>query len=242
MPSPAANALTVAHQAQQQQISREVALLVLRAWGVIDPADIDRLWPMVARAIAQVVSNGHARSTAAAGAYLQAHARLDGVNLRQIHAPGEMNADRLDTALRVTGPVALKRAAALGQSPQTAAATALVQITGAATRLALAGGRQTIQQTVRRSGQIVGYRRVTVGKTCPFCTMLASRGAVYKSEKTAGDEGNAYHDHCNCTSEPLYRQEPEPPEVVELYERWQQVTAGLSGKDALNAWRAALTG
>lgn len=45
-------------------------------------------------------------------------------------------------------------------------------------------------------GVTLGWARVLVGEVnCAFCAMLASRGAVYKSEKTAGFEA---HGKCDC--------------------------------------------
>ena len=35
------------------------------------------------------------------------------------------------------------------------------------------------------------------GETCKFCLMLAGRGFVYHSKKTAGEFGH-YHDNCDC--------------------------------------------
>ena len=47
------------------------------------------------------------------------------------------------------------------------------------------------------------WRRTTVGTSCKFCLMLASRGAVYTSEDVAkyGYAGSRYHDHCDCGAE-----------------------------------------
>jgi len=41
------------------------------------------------------------------------------------------------------------------------------------------------------------WRRIPEAGACAFCLMLATRGAVYSSARTAG-EGNAYHRHCRC--------------------------------------------
>ena len=41
------------------------------------------------------------------------------------------------------------------------------------------------------------------GETCPFCIMLASRGAVYYSEQTAGADGH-YHANCRCRIVPSW--------------------------------------
>lgn len=53
---------------------------------------------------------------------------------------------------------------------------------------------RTVSQNCVRDG--VRYARVPVGReTCGFCLMLASRGFVYESERSAG-ELNHYHAHC----------------------------------------------
>lgn len=57
-----------------------------------------------------------------------------------------------------------------------------------------------IQNVARANGATRGarvrYARVPTGlETCTFCTMLASRGFVYKDEKSAG---HANHRGCNC--------------------------------------------
>jgi hypothetical protein len=44
------------------------------------------------------------------------------------------------------------------------------------------------------------YRRVAVGATCKFCLMLATRGAVYLTEQSAG-RGRKYHLSCDCVVE-----------------------------------------
>jgi hypothetical protein len=41
------------------------------------------------------------------------------------------------------------------------------------------------------------YRRVPEARACSFCLMLASRGAVYLTEATAG-AGRKFHSHCRC--------------------------------------------
>jgi hypothetical protein len=80
---------------------------------------------------------------------------------------------------------------------------ALGQTLGAGYRLAANGGRETITNTVRRDKRAIGYQRVTDGRPCAFCAMLAGRGPVYKNASTAGD-GHHYHDRCGCHPEPVY--------------------------------------
>jgi hypothetical protein len=60
--------------------------------------------------------------------------------------------------------------------------------------------RDTILTNRRRDPSSVGWRRVSSGKGCKLCKMLADRGAVY-SEATARF---AAHGHCKCTAQPVF--------------------------------------
>ncbi len=58
----------------------------------------------------------------------------------------------------------------------------------------------TVSRNAVRDGARHGvkFARVPTGaETCAFCIMLASRGFVYASEKTAG-EFDHFHDNCDC--------------------------------------------
>ena len=66
-------------------------------------------------------------------------------------------------------------------------------VMGSCARASRAGGRGR----AARSASTRFARVPRGGDTCTFCAMLASRGFVYWSRKTAG-EFNHYHDHCRC--------------------------------------------
>ena len=52
------------------------------------------------------------------------------------------------------------------------------------------------------------FARVPTGfETCTFCLMLASRGAVYYSRKTAG-EWRHFHRNCDCKVVPRFEKDP----------------------------------
>ena len=51
-----------------------------------------------------------------------------------------------------------------------------------------------------------GWQRVTSGRSCGFCVMLASRGAVY-SERSVSF---ASHDACDCYAVPAFEGRPRP--------------------------------
>lgn len=69
----------------------------------------------------------------------------------------------------------------------------------------------------------IGYARVPVGDTCAFCIMLASRGFVYSSARTATQTklGDKYHANCNCTAVPFTKAHTIPgyAEQLEKYEQ-----------------------
>lgn len=124
---------------------------------------------------------------------------------------------------------------------------ARVAASRAASRLVLAGGRETLEQAIEDDPQAVGWIRITDGSPCGFCGMLASRGWVYKSRESAlwaeGIEGEAFHDGCGCTTAARFRDDtdsPIPKTNQRLGELWYQTGAYFSGVDSLNAFRRAL--
>ena len=74
----------------------------------------------------------------------------------------------------------------------------------------------------------VRFARVPTGfETCTFCLMLASRGAVYHTRKTAG-EFRHFHRRCDCKIVPGFGDDPDAELVEgvrpkELYERYRAI-------------------
>ena len=83
------------------------------------------------------------------------------------------------------------------------------------------------------------FARVPAGaETCTFCLMLASRGAVYHSRKTAG-EFKHFHRNCDCKVVPSFEGDPDAELVQgvmprELYKRivLMEGQTGLSFADS----------
>lgn len=69
------------------------------------------------------------------------------------------------------------------------------------------------------------------GETCPFCMMLASRGAVYYSEQTAGADGH-YHPNCRCRIVPSWgTAEIEGYDPDLYYDMWKHPEKYAAPKD-----------
>lgn len=71
-------------------------------------------------------------------------------------------------------------------------------------RLIKQQGRNTIWYNAGRDPAGAKYARVPSGtETCTYCLMLASRGAVYSSEKAA-DGLHKFHGGCDCAIVPVW--------------------------------------
>lgn len=173
-----------------------------RLWPAMDFTALDRTFPLWARAVGTLITQNRATSANLAAAYYRAFRFAEGITEPpSIIVAEPVPAEKLLVSLRVTALAGVKAAAAQGVLRDSAMANAFVRSSGAVTRLVLEGGRDTIRQTVAADPRAAGWQRVTSGRACDFCSMLASRGGVYK-ETTADFHA---HDHCGCTAQPVYR-------------------------------------
>lgn len=87
------------------------------------------------------------------------------------------------------------------------------RLQAAMTRLAAQSGRETTLQAVKQDRKARAWARETRGACCYFCAMLASRGAVYRDELTAGKDANEkftgdgafkFHNNCHCVAVPVF--------------------------------------
>lgn len=113
---------------------------------------------------------------------------------------------------------------------------ALRRVVESTQRLAHYPGRQTTFNMARRDG--ARFARVPQGKTCGFCLMLASRGAVYWTEESAG-KFNAWHSGCDCQVISVPRPDDLPQINREMHEEWQAATRGQ--RDQIAAWNEYVT-
>lgn len=194
--------LTAAQRAGQLRLRQSLVRDLLRVWPMFDPADITGSWSKLEPVLVALVQSRFPLSARIAATYLPEFRAAEGV-IGSVTAvvPDTPLADVIVPNLRFVGPSNAGRMWATGQQPSQIARTTLVNIEGELTRQILAGGRQTIVDTVRDDRRARGYSRVTDGAPCAFCAMLAGRGAVYTSEGSGSFEA---HRKCGCTAEPTY--------------------------------------
>lgn len=228
----------------QALLAAQMARQILRVWrDLMNPAKIDASWPAVRAALMPIVQQARAQSAALAGAAYMDARRAAGVPDGGFDPEGplQLAIARLESSLDVTGPVEFKKAVAAGKSPQQAMDAAAVRMVGSTQYLALEGGRSVMKQSIETDERATGWSRVTDNDPCAWCAMLASRGPVYKSAKSAGDPrqgGNSYHDHCGCEAWPAFTlDEPFVGLAESLYGDWREQTKGTGGRAAVNAFR-----
>lgn len=105
----------------------------------------------------------------------------------------------------------------------------------------------TVRRRGSRSRLRTAYARVLTGvENCPFCAMLASRGAVYSSDTvTRRRDGRAYHNNCDCVARLVVEDHPweGQEEADRLYDLWRKSTSvNASGlvtpSGFFDAWRS----
>lgn len=195
--------LTESHRLAQARIGVATVRQMLSAWSLIDVNRLDATVPDWLRVVIPLIDAQRVRSASLAAAYIQAFSRIElpGVTPPPSIVAGPVDVAVATSSLSVTGPVSLKRAMTAGTDLVRAAETAQTNTARAGMRHALAAGRETIVATVEADPIAAGYRRVTSGDACKFCSNLASRGQVY----SAATRDFAAHDGCSCSSEPVFR-------------------------------------
>lgn len=236
-------ALAGAARAVQLQVRAALLLDVAKLWPLLDAKRLDQTFPGWLQAMILLLRNYHGQSSAAAAAfYSKARAEAIGTPIRAdlmklADLPSE---EWISEALGYSGPGMLTRDTA---RPGTALSTTL----GTSARIALDGGRTTVEQTMHSDPRAVGYYRITDGQPCAFCALMASRGVVYKTELAAGREANKrftgdgefkYHNDCGCIAAPAFSDKQPLPALSNLAARiYDDHAAGE--RDQLAAFRKA---
>lgn len=237
--------LTDQHRQAQAAVSASALRDFLSLWPVWQGDDDSFATLVVATLV--LIRAYHQMSATLASAYFDAFRKAEQVGgFATPRLVDPVDVKRVTSSLYVTGKVMTRKALLAGQSPVQARETAFVRTSGAVTRHVLQGGRDTVVLSTGEDPRALKWARVTTGTPCPFCAMLASRGAVFLGHDTAEFEA---HDHDLCTAEPHYEGSGLPPDSKrwrDLYNRAQrdarasdELERGTSN-DALNAFRRAL--
>lgn len=115
---------------------------------------------------------------------------------------------------------------------------ALRRLQGITNRLVMKPAQDTVFASVAHAG--TRYARIPEPGACPFCLMLASRGAVYAIPEAAGNEMRRYHDNCRCLGIEVKRESDLPRINRDLNEQWRRLGKEVGGHPGLKEWRRML--
>lgn len=111
------------------------------------------------------------------------------------------------------------------------------KVLGVTQKNVLDTGRETILKAVQSDHKALGWARETTPGCCSFCALLATRGAVYRTEQTASFES---HDHCHCFAVPSFTSFEPTAQVRDWQSLYKESTQGVHGSANMrNAFRQA---
>lgn len=226
--------LTEAYRAGQLSIRADALRRLTGLWSLVDPTSLASTVGSFSNAAAAMLLGFARESALDTVEYLGEFRAAEGVPgpAPRFRTAAPVDADLAAGLIRgstITGIVNARRA---GRNLVGSMDNALVKVIGEAGKLVLSGGRRTMLRGREDDRKALGYERVTSGSPCSFCLMLAARGPVYSSARSSSFES---HGHCSCTGELVYERGLSPSS--DLAGEWKDVTEGMSGKDARNAWR-----
>ena len=250
----ASDAFRVAQARRATAIAGIVALLYRRL-NLEDPRAVERWLALVLPRIAREQE----RMADWAIDFVQETRRKDLPREPEIsfsRAPGS-NLEQMRRSLQVVGPESYLNKArefrntSLPDAERRAMEIEARQVTanavaGAVVRHSQSASRNTILEAAKTDRKCLGWVRLTRGKPCFFCAVLASRGHVYdefsfdlSDPRFQADEGSGevkVHDFCQCSLKAIYRKDDEAVEANEpfadMWTRW-----GAGGGQALQRFR-----
>lgn len=224
---------TEAHRRELTALRARVLREVLKRWPTLDLGDIDATAARWFDVTGPVVAAGRDEAVEAAVAYIGTFSAAETGLAVQASRPLPPDTRLLQARLLGAGPWTFKQKIGQGKPPSMAQAETLVRLAGEVTRTVIDGSRDTVTQTATEKGY--RWQRITDGDPCAFCALLASRGAVYRSQSSGGFQA---HRACACSAEMVMRNSgfrtDESKQWGDLYDRSLREFRE-SGETALNA-------
>lgn len=231
-------ALTESHRQLQVRINAGTLRDLLTLWRVVDVRDLRGTVDPFVQAAVTVTKHGRRASSTASARYYTAFRAAEGIEGSSFVTAAPVPPDFTMAGLIRGGALkGIVNGFQRGFSADAALQNGFVKASASASQLVVGGGRETILGAIQDDRQATGWQRVTDGAPCAFCSMVASQGIVYKGEDTASFEA---HGHCLCTAEPAFEGSKINPANAKARDAFKAATQGLSGTDALNAYRRSL--
>lgn len=233
------------HQAAQAGLVALLGPAIAHIFAtLLDPHDLRGSTRRVTAAVEALVVHYGKASSAAALTHYRLERRAAGI-------PGRPKVSMPASPPREAVSAAVERALSPLYGPTTPQAlqTAEDVLTSEVEQLVLDQSRSAIIGAVQSDQHARAWARVTEPDACSFCRLLATRGAVYKSE-ASGDfrahkkKADGSGGTCRCHVEPVFGvYEPTAQARQDIADyRDLTKTYGTSGRDILVAWRQHVEG
>jgi hypothetical protein len=235
-PTPDSSLITARYQEEQLALGRQAVFTIRHMWdNEIEPEPFAAIWPKFYPGLKHVILAHYRASSASAAKFYRAVSYSNSRALPRVLA-SEPNTDKLDhIADAVTNGAFYHQLNKLKQTPEEASMVARNAMSGAGSRFALNGGRDTVIATSLSDPDAIGWERLTDPGACSYCVQNAARGPF------TGNQTDFHpHDYCGCVAVPLFK--GRKPVNAGLKEQWQQVTHGKTGKQARAAWEQHVGG
>lgn len=243
-PPVSSNPEVAEHYAAQVGITAALTAALRRLWPAVDLGDVKATWPDYRRDVLAVTQEYASASIAVSADHYDTMRDQAGIGGRFRTPIADPPVDQL-----VLGYLDAATEDFLAEHADELArieADIQAEIDATMGKLVMDAGRGEILTAVKADEKAKGWARVVRPGACSFCLLLATRGAAYKSEKTAtfrahqrfGGKGG----DCRCTAEPLFAATYEPSAQVRAAQTlYAEATTGLPrGADRANAFRRAV--
>jgi hypothetical protein len=230
-------------QAAQAGLAIMVSLAIAKLWPSLDLLHLRQALPAFKAAVVQEVQR-HAQASATMAVRQYQRERVaagvgSGFTPRPADPPPvEQIAQAVDWAVQPLWSAEVL-ADPTTEAGSTAIADAKARLAASSERLVLDTGRNTVIDNALADRKAKGWARVPEPGACSFCLMLATRGAVYRSEQAADFKS---HDNCRCHVEPVFTAYEPSAAVRQAQALWATSTRGKSGDAARIAFRQAVEG
>jgi hypothetical protein len=187
--------LTAQYQAGQVALKAQMvrdSARIWAAWRGTSKAEWNR---MVALAV-PVIRARHSTSAGVSARYFETLSAIETGRRQHGELPPPLDEGVIADSLAATALVSVYHGRQRGMTLAAAKQVGFVRLAGAASRLALAGGRDAVLASVQTSNRAVGYERMTSGQACEFCAGLEGDHSQ--------DEAFPAHDHCACVAQPVF--------------------------------------
>lgn len=211
------------HLAAQSALVSAMSQQMPLLWPLIDETNLSESLPKYSLAVTALVHRYGQASAALAASYYDAERSAAAV-------PGHFSPPLATPAdfETVSKGVSWATKGLWGAEPDTETAQKLT--TSTAERYVLNAGRQTIIGGANADRKSHGWARTVEPGACAFCLLLATRGAVYRTEQSAEFPA---HDDCHCHAQPVFDVFYEPSaEVRRAQQIYKQAKSTAKGPTA----------